>query len=262
MRGIDKQASFKARAIEALAGGAVGAGALGFLGGKTFQTKEPRFWISSGQVYGRDLTKEEKTDFLKRLGKAAVIGASVGAGLSIAGSGLRRKMLSNVDADEAKRAFQSYFESLNKAVRVSERLKPRTQPSYAEASELMKAYRDRTTAEAFVDRARRYRTDAPWGGPASSTARLPGPMLHTPEGTLVPTVKDIAIPGPATAHGQMIKELGLENIDFGRDSQNRFRGRIKHTNLFDRIGRDPNGRGPEMEPGFWYRKIVGVPDGQ
>jgi hypothetical protein len=267
MRWLDKEASVQARAIEAVVGLGAGAAGAGFLGGKTFQTKKPRHWLSDGQVYSRDLTKSEKKDFLKRVAQTAAAGAAAGLGVSMGGSVIRRKMLEKVDLREAQRLFRGYFGSLNRAVTVSERIKPRANPNYEEATDLLRSYRDSMNPGVFMDRARRYRTDAPWGGPSTTKIRMPGPTVYEPDGTLTRTVQDSTIPGPATAHGQMLRELGIENVDLGVDSRGRTVGQLREGIIpHDRIGEESSGlislfgkRIPGRKvvvPGFWNEKVT------
>jgi hypothetical protein len=254
--------ALKARAIEALVGAAVGTAAGGFAGGKTYNTKKPRHWIAGDRIYTRDLSGAEKKEFAKRLLTSAAVGAGAGSGLSLLGSTIRRKMLGSADLKEVQDQFTTYFGSLNRAVNRAEALNTRVgagRGSYEDILRQLREYRDKTTPDLFLDRAKEYRRHAPWGGPATTKTRLPGPMSYSPvDGSVVPTVQDLDLPGPATAHGQMIREMGLRNLGIKVDPKTgRVSGHLKrHEAPADMQG--PGG----IAPGFWHRKLLGLTDGQ
>jgi hypothetical protein len=98
---------FKARLIEAALGGAVGAGAGGYVGLKTFQTKDPQYWIQGDQIYSRELEPREEKDRIKRLASAALAGAGGLASLSLGASAIRRGFLRAQDLKHGRQAFKT-----------------------------------------------------------------------------------------------------------------------------------------------------------
>ncbi len=227
----------KARALEALAGLVVGGGAGGFLATKTFQTKEPRYWLQNGQIYGRDLSKSEKQDFLKRLGKAAVMGGSGAAALSLGASAIRRKHLTARDARLSREAFQRIFKPLDIAIRKQKsnvsgsgaRIKQlreaqgqvkgvgrsteqlqvahdleQTLKGHREAEAVLERLRSQKKSHSFdlyLDRARKARKHVPWGGKAARDVPIGEKRV-------------VKVPSRMTAEGQMSEVLGKDNVSY------------------------------------------------
>jgi hypothetical protein len=140
--------SGKARALEALAGLAVGGGAGGYLAAKTHQTKKPRYWLQDGRIYGRDLTQQEKKDFGGRLAKAALgVGTAV-AGLSLGGSAIRRGMLNKADIIAGRAAFARVFEHLGGANRKASQTYASRKGRVSASEEALAAIRGQTGGRA------------------------------------------------------------------------------------------------------------------
>tara|TARA_Y100000034_G_scaffold56324_1_gene68997 strand:- start:1963 stop:2760 length:798 start_codon:yes stop_codon:yes gene_type:complete len=226
----------KARALEALAGLAVGGAAGGLLGGKTFQTKKPRYWVAGNQVYGRDLTKAEKKDYVKRLAKAALLGGTGVAGLSLGVSAIRRRILDSQDIAAGRKAFKRIFRPLDIAIRrqqgtvksrsgvvdhlMSRETAVRGPGRSAEqlhvASDLQKALAARDEAVQVLDALRsqrkkhkpkkyraiaaKHRAHVPWGGKTLREEQVGGKVYQ--------------IPSRLTAEGQMVRTIGPSNVRY------------------------------------------------
>lgn len=221
----------RARALEGLAGLTVGGALGGAAAAKTYQSKEPRFWVQGGQVWGRDLSKEERGEIVSRAVKGAAIAGTLLAAGSLVGSAVRRNQISATDLAEGQKAFGHYFASLNQAVKRTSR-SARTAPddaSKANAQEMLsrlKSYRSspRNTADHYMDLAKKRRESALWGG-----ARV----QQIQKGDQI-----IPIPGPSTAEGQMLNELGPGQLSYYL----RERGRI--------------GRAASPGPDYWQRRAL------
>lgn len=189
---------FKARAIEAAAGGVVGAAGLGFLGAKTFKTEKPRLWLMGDQIYGRDLEPQERRDQAKRVLGAAAVGALLGGGGSMGVSTLRRRMATKGDLADATKLFNTYFGQLNREIGQQSRLVDRGKGSQ-EVLDRLKQISDEGP-DRYVDWARRRRDHMPWGGPYGRP--------HVQGDT------QMQIPSASLAEGQMIDRIGPNNIRF------------------------------------------------
>jgi hypothetical protein len=230
---------FRARAVEAGLGAVVGAGAASYLGHQTFQTEKPRYWLQDGQVFGRDLTRAEKNGLAKRLAAAAVIGAGSGATASLGGSAIRRAMLHKTDIAEAQKLFQSYYGTLDGELRRAKywnndaavvakydaastvdeiaEIERRRDLAHAALAPLRDLKENRLpTSEGFVERAKKERAHHPWGGP-----RYHG-----------------SIPLPTTVEGQMVQDIGLQNLD--------------HANP------DPALRRRPRDSEYWQKRVLGL----
>tara|TARA_Y100000310_G_scaffold294889_1_gene325738 strand:- start:3983 stop:4921 length:939 start_codon:yes stop_codon:yes gene_type:complete len=239
-RALVKEASVsaRARALEVLAGLVVGGGAGGMLAGKTFQTKKPRHWISGNQLYGRDLTKSEKKDYVKRIGKGLALGGTAATGLSLGFSAFRRGRLRTQDLVDGSAAFKDVFKHLDKAVRqqqsrvrVSKRslqsaksefdkirglgnseakLSPdqavvdaaTAHKSSKAALQRLEQMRNRHGLKTYQDWAQRARDHVPWGGSASAQAAKGGQVFE--------------IPSRMTTMGQIMDAVGHEAFQFKR----------------------------------------------
>jgi len=244
----------KARALEALAGLAVGGGAGGFLAGKTFQTEKPRYWLQEGQVYGRELTSPERKSFVKRLGKAALLGGTGAAGLSLGVSAIRRRHISARDLSSGRDAYERVFRSLNSAERrqsgtvtsrssqvrkLRQDLLDATGPggsvdklriksdletaieSHREADRVLQNLRGQKkthSRKGYIRGAERARSHVPWGG--KTTHEVRGVDPHTGEAA------SYEVPSRLTAEGRMAEAIGPENVKYeaGSDGAMRVRG--------------------------------------
>lgn len=102
-----------ARAAEAAIGAAAGAAAGGALGGSTYDTKTPRYYVDpAGFIRERPLLPEEKREFWKRVRTGALAGAGVGTGGSLAGSAVRRHLISKAEEKLLPQVLAQHLEPI------------------------------------------------------------------------------------------------------------------------------------------------------
>ena len=225
----------KARALEALAGlVAVGAPA-GYVAGTTWQPKDPRYWVKDDKVYGRDLTKAEKKQFIKRVALVSLLAGSVGAGGSLGFSKYRRGAATKADAKKIEDLMDKYFANLkpaqaiqtrrsSKAILNVNRVKAQTidpveavlggtdmtavraaeQHAKDEAWALLNLSKVRASpvfSEAgALEYAKKTRDVIPWGGPFTRKISIGG--------------QEITIPTASRAEGVLIDHIGPQHMQF------------------------------------------------
>lgn len=89
-----------ARAVEALTGAGIGGLGVGAVSAITHEPRQPLEWLDEdGNFHSRNATPIERREYRDRILKAALLGASIGAGASLGVSKFRRYSLAQAEKD-------------------------------------------------------------------------------------------------------------------------------------------------------------------
>jgi len=168
-----------ARAVEALAGGLLGAGAGAAGQSLMYEPKRPRDWMDrEGNVFRRPLSRKEKKQKVDLLLQAAALAALGGGALSVGGGALARATVAKVERELAPRVIDEHLEGLRNIVRqrhdlwrrreggrlVTRASRKASELDYYNARNLLGT--EEKKLQGLLVKAKKERAKLPWGGPS------------------------------------------------------------------------------------------------